>query len=287
MTLGKSGLALVILSAVLALSMLLLHNASQDLQHELSANGMQCEQRISRLRGNYQAEIDALKEYLQDLNRYSPLARSGAQDGTSEQKTPGELDPAEQAQAVDHKYRYMYDVTDQRETVQDMLKQLLLEREQYIAAGNIDAQQMAAIEAQIGELLGAGGYQEYQLLKDSDPEQHHLREYEKSLGETAQISPQQDRSLLFTKLKYKQAFKIALNDAGLYQPSLTGEGQDYARIVIRRALQEYQNNYLNDVRPLLNTEQYEKLASYESTVFGQEMQRLMKLVDSKAESSNY
>jgi hypothetical protein len=282
MTLGKSDLVLVILAAALALGTLLLHNASQDLQHELSANSTQCEQRISRLRVNYQAEIDALKEYLQSVNQYAPLARGG-----SAQQASGELDPAGQEEAVNRKYRYMFDVADQRETVQDMLQQLLLEREQYVAAGNIDPQQMAAIEAQIGELLGAGGYQEYQLLKDSDPEQHHLREYEESLGETAALSPQQDRTLLFTKLKYKQAFKIALNDAGLYQPYLTGEGQDYARIVIRRALQEYQNNYLNDVRPLLNTEQYEKLASYESTVFGQEMQRLMKLVDAKAESSNY
>ncbi|HEX5056925.1 MAG TPA: hypothetical protein VFX02_10560 [Gammaproteobacteria bacterium] len=286
MTLGKSGVALVILSAVLALSMLLLHNAGQDLRRELSANGMQCEQRISRLRGDYQAEIDALKEYLRDLNRYSPLARPAEQDGTSQQQTPGELDPAGQAEAVNRKYRYMYDVADQRETVKEMLRDLLLQRELYVAAGNIDAQQMAAIEAQIGELLGAGGYQEYQLLKDSDPEQHHLREYEESLGKTAPLSREQDRSLLLTKLKYKQAFKVALNEAGLYQPSLTGEGQEYARIVIRKALQEYQNNYLNDVRPLLSAEQYEKLSSHESTVFGQEMQRLMKLVDAKAESAN-
>lgn len=282
-SLGKSDLALAVLCGLLALCMISLHTGAETLRRELATNSMQCAQRIDRLRENYRAEIEDLKQYLQDRHRFA--AGVNAAVLTAQQRQPGDTD-AEQAPDVERKYRYMYEVMDQRETVREMLRQLLLDRERLAASGE-RGEQMGALEAQIGELLGAGGYQEYQVLKDSDSEQHHLREYAESIRESAPLSQEQDRSLLFAKLKHKQAFQRALVGAGLYQEYLTNEGQEYARMVVRRAVQEYRDNYLNEVRPLLSSEQYTKLMNYETTEFGWELQRLMRQIDAKANGPHY
>jgi hypothetical protein len=145
----------------------------------------------------------------------------------------------------------------------------------------MNAEQLAYIEAQIGELLGAGGYQNYQILKDSDAEQHHLREYATSVSAKSPIDQAQERSLLFTKLRHKQLFHLALRTAGFYQPRVSGENRENLRRLIPRALEEYKNNYLREVRPVLSDEQYRALEKYENTEFNWELERQLKQLDAR------
>lgn len=279
----KPNLILGALSALFLFGLLSLHNRNLALERALADNRLQCEQRTERLRRSLQAETEDLQQYLQ--TRYNirasagpakPRTETGGQETTADEWTP---------ERVERKYSFMSDMSD-RESVKVMLLQMLLERERLAAAGEF-GEQMGTLEGQIGELLGAGGYQEYQMLKDSDPEQHHLREYAASVSESAPVNREQERSILFAKLRHKQTFRRVLLESGFYQQQLSAEGRDYARNAVRRALAEYRNNYLNEVRPLLNAEQYIRLEKYETTEFNWELERLLKQIDAKPTLPHY
>jgi hypothetical protein len=280
----KINLILAALSTLLLAVLTWLHQSKLAQERALAANRQQCEQRIERLRSDFEAETEDLRQYLQTQYNFSAASPRTASRAESSSLPPpaGDWDP-EEVQSVDRKYRYMYESLD-RDSVREMLRLLLLEREQMIAAGNVGGQQIAAVEAQIGELLGAGGYQEYQLLKNSDSEQHHLREYAASLSGSAPINQEQERSLLFTKLRHKLAFHRALHDAGFYRHELPAEALEYTRNSVRKSLEEYRNSYLSDVKPLLSSEQFNKLKSYETTEFNWELERLYKEIDARAAS---
>lgn len=276
----KSDLVLAALSGLFILAMTTLHYGNKALERELAASNQQCQQRIERVRGNYRAEIDDLLQYLRI--QYDFMAADAntqpRQDRKSQQPPAEKLDPE---QAMHRKYHYMYEQMDYPEPVKEMLRQLLLEREQLAATGVMSSEQTGAIDAQIGELLGSEGYQDYQILRESDAEQHHLREFAASLSESAPLSEEQERSLLFAKLRHKQNFQRALHDTGFYQQNLGEEGRAYARNGIIKALDEYKYNYLNEARSLLNSEQFTKLRNYESTEFNWEQQRLLRQIDAK------
>lgn len=283
MSTRKFNLILGALSLLFLPGLLSLHNRNLALERALADNRLQCEQRTERLRRDLQAETEDLQQYLQ--TRYNLRASTAL---TAARKEPGlQETPAEEwtPERVERKYSFMSDMSD-RESVKVMLLQLLLERERLAAAGEF-GEQMGALEGQIGELLGAGGYQEYQMLKDSDPEQHHLREYAASVSESAPINREQERSILFAKLRHKQTFRRVLLESGFYQQQLTAEGRDYARNAVRRALAEYRSNYLNEARPLLSAEQFARLEKYETTEFNWELERLLKQIDAKPAMTHY
>lgn len=280
----KFNLILAALSVLLLLSLTSLHNRARALERELAAHRLQCEQRIERLRRDFQAETEDLQQYLQTRYNFKASgAKTPAQSETDPQQTAGDDPDPGEPQAVERKYRFMSDLSD-RESVKVMLLQLLQERERLAAAGEF-GEQMGILEGQIGELLGVVGYQEYQMLKDSDPEQHHLGEYAASVSEFAPINHEQERSMLFTKLRHKQVFRRVLSESGFYQQQLSAEARDYVRNSIQRALENYKNNYLQEVRQLLNSEQFAKLQKYETAEFNWELDRLLKQIDAKAAST--
>lgn len=91
--------------------------------------------------------------------------------------------------------------------------------------------------------------------------------------------------MLFTKLRHKQVFRRVLSESGFYQQQLSAEARDYVRNSIQRALENYKNNYLQEVRQLLNSEQFAKLQKYETAEFNWELDRLLKQIDAKAAST--
>jgi predicted membrane metal-binding protein len=274
------------LCGVFILYLAYLGHRNSALESELSANRLQCSQQLSRLESKYRTEIDDLQQYLKDRYNYMPAQQQASADPTQHKPQspmrPNAARTTELAPTVEHKYRYIYpDLDDPQEPVKEMLRQLLTEWEQLAAIEPRNAEQLAGIEAQIGELLGADGYQKFQLLKDSDPEQHHLREYGKSVEEYAPLTPQQDQAILLAKLKHKQTYKMALVEAGFYQTTWTAEERARAETLSRQALDRYKNSYLSEVRQFLSARQFTLLSSYETTEFNWELQRLQQQMDAK------
>jgi hypothetical protein len=279
---GKLNLILGALSALFILYLAYLDNRSEELDRRLVANRLECQQQINRLQSGYQAEIDDLQQYLRQQYNYTPPAAAARQT----KNTTGESRSADReqkdVQAIDHKYRYLYsELPDLRDAAKEMLQQLLLERDQLRESDAPDPQELGAIEAQIGELLGAGGYQQYQILKDSDIEQHHLEEFANGIRDYAPITPEQDKALLFAKLRHKQIYEMALRDSSFYQERLTPEEREYAQSVINRALETYKNNYLMEATQFLSESQLSLLKKYEATEFNWELERLTKQMDAK------
>lgn len=277
----KLNLLLGALSGLFILYLSYLDNRGEELGRQLTADRLQCKQQVERLRSDHQAEIDDLQQYLQNQYNYTPQAGAAQQRVPMQERQSGES-VREHTQKVDRKYRYMYeDLPDLRDSAKEMLQQLLLEREQLKESGTLDPVQQAEIEAQIGELLGAAGYQQYQVLKNSDIEQHHLDEYASGISSYAPITPEQDKALLYARLRHKQIYEMSLRDSGIYQERLTPEESQHAYSVIRHALEVYKNNYLQEAKQFLNDEQFKMLKNYETTEFDWELERLQKQIDAK------
>jgi hypothetical protein len=278
-------LMLIALGGFFILYVLYLGHRSNVLENELNANRLQCQQQIKQLESKYQAEIGDLQRYLQERYNYAPAQPAAPSQGkglSQLQRASNATRSTEPPQKVEHKYRYIYgNLEDPREPVKEMLRQLLEEWEQLAAIEPRNAEQLAGIEAQIGELLGADGFQKFQVLKDSDAEQHHLSEYARSVEEYAPLTPQQDEAILLTKLRHKHTYQLALVEAGFYQTVWTAEERARAETLSRQALDRYRNSYLSDVRQFLNTRQFTLLSSYETTEFNWELQRLQRQMDAK------
>jgi hypothetical protein len=167
----------------------------------------------------------------------------------------------------------------------ERLRQLLLERES--AASNANAgrpdyeARLAEVDARISELLDAADYQKYTALKKSDVEQHHLNIYARGIKPIAPLSPEQNQALLFARLRHKKTFEAVLRDSGLQHERLSPTERAYAHKVIAQALQQYQNDYLQEAKSLLEDEQFVLLSSYESTEFRLELERLQAQIDAK------
>jgi hypothetical protein len=280
----KSNLILGALSGLFILCLVHLVNRNSALAGELAANRLRCDQQVERLQRDYQAEIDDLRQYLQQ--RYG-AAPGGMRQATADARQPEaanrEQGSRQGVEKVDHKYRFLYDdLPDLRDAGAEILRQLVSQREELAAAADPNnGERLGGIEAQIGELLGAEGFQKYQVLKTSDNEQHHLDEFAKSLGTEAPLTAEQERSLLFAKLRHKQVYENTLRDAGVYWGKWSPEERSNLQTVITRAVDTYKYNFLQEARQLLNTAQFNKLSNYEATEFNWERERMLRLISSK------
>jgi hypothetical protein len=284
----KSSLIPGVLSGLFILCLAHLGNRNSALESELATNRLRCNQQVERLQRDYQAEIDDLRQYLQQ--HYSAPAPGGMRPDTRQAATDArqpalanrERKPQQSVEKVGHKYRFLYDdLPDLRDAGAEILQQLVLEREELAAlADPNNGERMGGIEAQIGELLGAEGFQKYQILKTSDNEQHHLDEFAKSLEPDA-LTPEQERSLLFAKLRHKQVYENTLRDAGVYWGKWSSEERSNLQTVISKAVETYKNNYLQEARQSLSAAQFNKLSSYETTEFNWERERMLRLISSK------
>jgi hypothetical protein len=175
---------------------------------------------------------------------------------------------------VEHKYRYL--LADVESAHVDELKRRLLARE-----GEENTVRKATTDAQVSEMLSPREREYYDVLKDSDPEQHHVAEYVGGVGNVEPLDPDQERQILDAKLRRKQRYAATLHDAGLDRDTLSETERRYAHAQVAEALKGYLDDFLMEVAPLLTAEQYKLLRNYETTEFQRELERLQRQINSK------
>jgi hypothetical protein len=176
---------------------------------------------------------------------------------------------------VARKYRYLLADTD---STDGRLMQLLLERENVVSDRD---PALARIENELRALLPAVHYETFQLLKNSDEEQHHLLEYAGGISGVTPLTAQQQRVILEIKLRHKQAYEAALRQSGVHRETLSTAEREYAHRAVASAISAYRNGYLQEVKQMLEDEQYILLGNYESTEFERELQRLQMAINAK------
>ena len=135
--------------------------------------------------------------------------------------------------------------------------------------------QLAAADARIRALLHPTDYAAFETLKDSDIEQFQLDDYAAGISNVAPLSADNRRAILLTKLNYKRTFRQILLDSGLLREDLSPAARRAAFDGVSRALAQYRDSYLAEVRQFLfDDEQYALLRNYESSEFDAELAKL-------------
>ncbi len=214
-------------------------------------------------------------------------ARQGAADTVATPAAPS--DSGQQfASYVDDKYRNFYRDIDA--THLGTLRAALMEREQLVAQINTAKQsadeaarqgvpgleaRKAELDRVIETLLPPGQIASFEAQKDADIERFQLEDYAGGISNVAPLSEADKQAILTTKLAYRDRFKRVLADSRLMGGDLNGTERLLAFNEVARALQEYQQNYLQEVRQYLyNDEQYTLLRNYETTEYNDELAKL-------------
>jgi hypothetical protein len=117
--------------------------------------------------------------------------------------------------------------------------------------------------------------------EDIAAERKHLAEYVGGIRNVAPVTADQERAILEAKLRHKAAYQTALRDSGFLRETLSTAERGYAHRVVARALNDYKENFLLEVKPVLNDEQFTLLSNYEATEFQRELERLQTAINAK------
>lgn len=191
------------------------------------------------------------------------------------------------AEYAAEKYQYLLDDLRYLEAVQvEQLRRSLLARER-LAGQADDPAAIARVEGDIRALLRPADYATYETLRESDLELFKLNEYAAGISNVAPLSPADRRSILKTKLAYKERFRQLLADPALQRTDLSAAEREYAYSVTSSALEGYRRSYLQEVRQYLtNDEQFALLSNYETTEFKAELARLRTMVDAPVQGGS-
>jgi hypothetical protein len=133
----------------------------------------------------------------------------------------------------------------------------------------------ADIDRRIGALLPASELGAFEALKDSDIERFQVDDYAAGIENVAPLADADKQSVLATKLAYRERFRRVLADSRLMTGDLNAAERLLAFREVSRALEDYQQSYLQEVRQYLyDDEQYALLANYENTEYTAELARL-------------
>ncbi len=133
----------------------------------------------------------------------------------------------------------------------------------------------AALDRDIGRLLPAGELAMFEVLKDADIERFQVDDYAAGIANVAPLTETDKQAVLATKLVYRQRFRRVLDDSRLMTGDLNGTERLLAFTEVSRALKEYQQSYLQEVRQYLyNDEQYTLLSNYETSEYNAELAKL-------------
>ena len=136
-------------------------------------------------------------------------------------------------------------------------------------------QELARHDDQLRRLLHPTDYAAFDVLKDSDVEQFQLDDYAGGIANVAPLDETSRRAVLLTKLRYKQQFRSVLLESGLLREELTPAARRIAFESVRRAFEQYTNDYLREARQYLpDDSQYALLSNYEATEFAAELDKL-------------
>jgi hypothetical protein len=196
---------------------------------------------------------------------------------------------------VSAKYRLLFKGSQLTPSATTTLSSTLLERERIAVAINTARQssdrsakeaiprQQAELEAfdrKVGTLLPPGELAAFDVLKDSDVEQFQLDDFAGGASNVAPVSESDRKSILYTKLVYRQRFRQVLADSRFMQDDLDMTERRLAFAEVKRALEASRDSYLQEVRQYLyDDEQFALLRNYETTEFNDELEKLRRMAD--------
>jgi hypothetical protein len=118
-------------------------------------------------------------------------------------------------------------------------------------------------------------------LRGSDADQRALDDFLAGIASDTPIEDAQRRELLLTKLHHKGQFEQWRSESSVNLGDLSTQQREYAHELLERALNEYRDDYLLDMRARSDDEFFQRLSDYEHTEFALELQRLQQEVNAK------
>ncbi|MBU6955371.1 hypothetical protein [Hahella sp. HN01] len=180
-------------------------------------------------------------------------------------------------QAVSEKYRVLFSELSLDATTEKQLQSLLLERERLAALPTVNyfsapesieehaqlrTQALDEVDQRIVDLLDANSSRLFELTRNSEFEQHQLKEVTDSLSAVNPLSHEQERTLLLAKLRHKEAFNIAMRDYATAQSNKRAMADEAVK-----ALTRYRDDYLQEASAYLDEEQMAALTDFEVLSF--------------------
>lgn len=264
------------------------HTALQD---ELTHKEQLHAQELEEQKQAYVRQIENLEQFLvfnhttNTSPQTGPLSRSTASstvDGSTSLQSFAEIRDSSLTRAVDQKYAIIFPGLSLPRADEDKLRQLLIDRERVLGTSTVgyhssqkeieesirqQQELIAEIDGRIADLLGPEDAQQYELLKDSSYEQYQMNSFYEQLGGRVDVSADNQRALLMTKLEHKQNFNRQLQEATAYLENASAEDRSAAERKMQEALNQYKENYLREARSLLTDEQFSVLSEYEQMQF--------------------
>lgn len=264
------------------------HTALQD---ELTHKEQLHAQELEEQKQAYVRQIENLEQFLvfnhttNTSPQTGPLSRSTASstvDGSTSLQSFAEIRDSSLTRAVDQKYAIIFPGLSLPRADEDKLRQLLIDRERVLGTSTVgyhssqkeieesirqQQELIAEIDGRIADLLGPEDAQQYELLKDSSYEQYQMNSFYEQLGGRVDVSADNQRALLMTKLEHKQNFNRQLQEATAYLENASAEERSAAERKMQEALNQYKENYLREARSLLTDEQFSVLSEYEQMQF--------------------
>ncbi|MGB3609574.1 MAG: hypothetical protein WA987_04280 [Cellvibrio sp.] len=264
------------------------HTALQD---ELTHKEQLHVQELEEQKQAYVRQIENLEQFLvfnhttNTSPQTGPLSRSTASstvDGSTSLQSFAEIRDSSLTRAVDQKYAIIFPGLSLPRADEDKLRQLLIDRERVLGTSTVgyhssqkeieesirqQQELIAEIDGRIADLLGPEDAQQYELLKDSSYEQYQMNSFYEQLGGRVDVSADNQRALLMTKLEHKQNFNRQLQEATAYLENASAEERSAAERKMQEALNQYKENYLREARSLLTDEQFSVLSEYEQMQF--------------------
>lgn len=264
------------------------HTALQD---ELTHKEQLHVQELEEQKQAYVRQIENLEQFLvfnhttNTSPQTGPLSRSTASstvDGSTSLQSFAEIRDSSLTRAVDQKYAIIFPGLSLPRADEDKLRQLLIDRERVLGTSTVgyhssqkeieesirqQQELIAEIDGRIADLLGPEDTQQYELLKDSSYEQYQMNSFYEQLGGRVDVSADNQRALLMTKLEHKQNFNRQLQEATAYLENASAEERSAAERKMQEALNQYKENYLREARSLLTDEQFSVLSEYEQMQF--------------------
>lgn len=264
------------------------HTALQD---ELTHKEQLHAQELEEQKQAYVRQIENLEQFLvfnhttNTSPQTGPLSRSTTSstvDGSTSLQSFAEIRDSSLTRAVDQKYAIIFPGLSLPRADEDKLRQLLIDRERVLGTSTVgyhssqkeieesirqQQELIAEIDGRIADLLGPEDTQQYELLKDSSYEQYQMNSFYEQLGGRVDVSADNQRALLMTKLEHKQNFNRQLQEATAYLENASAEERSAAERKMQEALNQYKENYLREARSLLTDEQFSVLSEYEQMQF--------------------
>jgi hypothetical protein len=189
---------------------------------------------------------------------------------------------------VDDKYRLLF--RDLEGDAASALRAALSERERVVVQVNTAKQtgdvalratlpallaHLAELDRQVGTVLPARELGAFAALKDADIERFQVEDYAAGIQNVAPLADTDKQAILTTKLAYRERFRRVLAESRLMTADLGATERRLAFDAVSRALKDYQQSYLQEVRQYLyDDEQYALLTNYENTEYTGELARL-------------